>query len=77
MNNCRNSEHQHMVDHQPTGDYCWPTDDYARKLTAQLAVESVVNDPSAYDEHTRTAVRWEAVQAGVHKRYVAMLDELA
>lgn len=77
VNNCRNSEHAHMTTHQPTGPYCWPTDDHARKVTAQVAVEAVVDNPSAYDESTRTAVRWEAVQAGVHKRYVAMLDDLA
>jgi len=47
------------------------------KVTAQVAVEAIVNDPTAYDRETVEVVRADAIALGVSSFYVDMLPEVS
>lgn len=45
----------------------------ARFITAQVAVEAVINDPTGYDAETIEAVRKEGEEVGVADFYMTMI----
>ena len=49
---------------------------YADKVTAQVAVEAIVNEPSGYDTSTMSLVLAHAVGVGVSEFYTDMLREI-
>ena len=49
---------------------------YARKVTAQVAVESIVNEPHGFDTSTMSLVLAEAVACDVAPLYVGPLRQL-
>lgn len=49
---------------------------YAAKVTAQVAVEAIVNAPSGYDTGTMRTVLAVAKESGVSEFYTDMLSEI-